>query len=120
MTIYEFRCECTDYVRDYWWNGAGAAILVFLLATFIWHRPGNDYLLYAALLITGMHSYISAILFGRHRGDRKHVEEIAVAYREKLKYQEAMTNGHRPTYQSPPGRRRASELVLAHSPPRPS
>ena len=113
MTIVEFRNEARDWAREYWWNGAGVAVIGFLIAAFIWKRPDNDYLLYAALLVTGVHAYISNLCFVRNRAQRKHREEIAVAYREQLQRENARVPD-RPT----PGRYRRPALGLVEAPPR--
>ena len=95
MTIHQFRCGCADYAREHWWNGTGAGVILFLIATFIWKRPDNDYLLYAALFVVIAHSYLSTLSFGSDRHNREHIEELAVAYREQLKLQET-TSEHPP------------------------
>src|SRR5258708_38107476 len=85
MTVNEIAREAQDLAREHWWNGAGAVVVFFLLATFVWKRPDNDYLLYAALVVTCVHAYLSVLCFGQNRAQLRHRKEIAVAYRAHLK-----------------------------------
>ena len=92
MTIGEFKCGIKDWAREQWWDGAGLVVAAFLISTFLWNRSDNDYLLYAALIAVIIHAYISSRNFEKNRVNRKHVEEIAVAYREQLKLQEELND----------------------------
>lgn len=83
MTLRQVTREGVHLARCHWWNGAGLVVVFFLVATFIWSNPSNDYLLYAALIIVGAHAYLSTLSFGRERKDREHRQEIAVAYRQQ-------------------------------------
>lgn len=113
--IYKFRCGILDLAKEHWWNGSGATVFLFLIATYFWKRPDNDYLLYAALLVVGLHSYLSTMTFDRKRKDDKHVEEIAVAYREYLKLQEIPSEL---SYRPPTRRNGSAPYRMEHAPKR--
>ncbi|AON96969.1 hypothetical protein BI081_gp138 [Mycobacterium phage Tonenili] len=87
MTMVELAQEARELAKEYWWNGVGAVVLTFLLVTFIWQKPGSDYLLYAALVFVVVHAGVAMWGFGRRREERlneRHRRELVVAYRRGL------------------------------------